>query len=156
MRWILWAAKEAAYKVVRKLDANTVFSPSAFLVNLELEPRLDSTLRGTVSHAGRELPVRIHGRKGGIHAVVTDTPGRDVLWKSGMLAGTRCDPSQAVRSLAVSSLARRLGAALGDLTIGKRGRIPTLLLRGQPTLLDLSLSHHGRQVAFACELGEAA
>ena len=150
MRWILWAAKEAAYKVACKLDANAIFSPRSFVVSLDVE------LRGTVSHAGRELPVRVHSRQSGVHAIVTDTPGRDVLSESGVLAGTACDPSQAVRSLAVSGLARRLGAALEDLAIGRRGRIPTILLRGQPTPLDLSLSHHGRHIAFACELGRAA
>ena len=31
-RWVLWAAKEAAFKVARKLDGATVFSPRRFVV----------------------------------------------------------------------------------------------------------------------------
>ncbi|MGH7855988.1 MAG: 4'-phosphopantetheinyl transferase family protein, partial [Candidatus Binatia bacterium] len=34
LRWILWAAKEAAYKVARKIDARAVFSPRRFVVDL--------------------------------------------------------------------------------------------------------------------------
>ena len=34
MRWLMWAAKESAYKAAKKLDPRTVFSPSRFEVEL--------------------------------------------------------------------------------------------------------------------------
>ena len=52
LRWMLWAAKEAAYKVAKKDDARTVFSPSRFVVSLE-----DAT-------GGRVEPERLSGTIG--------------------------------------------------------------------------------------------
>ncbi len=51
-RWRLWSAKEAAYKVARKLDASSTFSPSRF------EVELDCDARGTVRYRGRRFTVR--------------------------------------------------------------------------------------------------
>jgi hypothetical protein len=48
-------------------------------------------------------------------------------------------------------VAERLGLAAGEMRVERRGRIPRLLLPGAGAL-DLSLSHHGRLVSFACEL----
>jgi hypothetical protein len=42
---------------------------------------------------------------------------------------------------------------VGAVHIGRSGRIPTVEVDGRG--LDLSLSHHGRFVAFACDLGAA-
>src|SRR3990172_11249674 len=53
LRWILWAAKEAAYKLARKLDPGVAFSPSRFVVSL------DATLRGRVAFAGGAARVRV-------------------------------------------------------------------------------------------------
>ena len=61
-----------------------------------------------------------------------------------------------VRSFSKGCLARALGVPVGDLEIRKRGRIPELWLRGAPSTVDLSLSHHGGFVAFACEIGGAS
>ncbi len=45
-RWRLWAAKEAAYKVARKENAGTVFTPARFGV------RLDAAGHGYVEQVG--------------------------------------------------------------------------------------------------------
>ena len=39
VRWLLWAAKESAYKAARKEDPHTVFAPSCFVVRLEGDAR---------------------------------------------------------------------------------------------------------------------
>ncbi len=64
-------------------------------------------------------------------------------------AGTQ-DPSLAARRLARESLAVELGVAVSELEVRRCGRIPALWLHGEPAGFDLSLSHHGGWVAFAC------
>lgn len=61
-------------------------------------------------------------------------------------------PSIAVRSLALATLAQALSVAPGDLVISREGRVPMLYLRARRDPIALSLSHHGRFVAFACAL----
>jgi phosphopantetheinyl transferase (holo-ACP synthase) len=148
LRWILWAAKEAAYKVARKLDPKATFAPARFAV------RLDARLRGRVEHAGRRLFVAVRAEPGSLHAIASDAelaPERLLLGQE-RLAPPAADPGQAVRRLALEELVLRLGAAPSELAIARRGRVPQLLRRGEASGLDLSLSHHGGLVAFACEL----
>lgn len=59
------------------------------------------------------------------------------------------DPSRAVRALAVREIGRKLNLGADRLEIGRRGKVPTVELDGGQTSLALSLSHHGRFVAFA-------
>ena len=66
MRWILWSAKEAAYKAARQACATTVFSPSRFVV------RLNPALQGSVRHGSRCWNVRIQLNGNCVHAVVSD------------------------------------------------------------------------------------
>jgi phosphopantetheinyl transferase len=182
LRWSLWAAKEAAYKAARKCDARIAFSPARFVVELDgsatrgvvshptgefllwIEecaayvhviavafpapvgtglracPGVRSTPRRAPragSHGGLPLRVRV----------------RPALWSIGRASA---DPSAAVRALAIDALSVALGEDPTALAITRRGRIPQLERRGVPVDVDLSLSHHGRFVAFACDLsGEA-
>jgi phosphopantetheinyl transferase len=153
LRWMLWAAKEAAWKVARKLDPRAAFAPLRFAV------QLDGSLRGRVEHAGRSLWLAVSADASSVHAIASDAeldPGRLLLGQQRLgaaAAASSAEPGLAVRRLAVHELALRLGAAPGELEIGQRGRIPELRRRGEPTDIDLSLSHHGGLVAFACELG---
>jgi phosphopantetheinyl transferase (holo-ACP synthase) len=155
LRWILWAAKEAAYKVARKQEATTVFSPRRFRVTL---PRPGCAV---VAHEGRHFAVTIAARRDHVHAVARDGKaphGWSLVTGVCRLAGSggpgmRHDlPSAAVRDLAIARLAGRLRVPACELAIERDGRVPRLVVRGQPALADLSLSHHGRLVAFACEL----
>jgi phosphopantetheinyl transferase len=146
LRWTMWAAKEAAYKVAKKLDAATVWSPLRFVVSLH------DGGGGTVEHAGRRIPVRVDADAERVHAVAID--------RAEALDGVRArvaelsegaDPSAAVRRLAREELAPLLGAAPDAIEIARRERIPVLRLGGRDAPFDLSLSHHGRFVAFAAE-----
>jgi phosphopantetheinyl transferase (holo-ACP synthase) len=144
MRWILWAAKESAYKAARRVDPKTVFSPSCFHV------RLDDQLHGTVvvSHYSFEVRVDVHGDC--IHAVASEKvrDSRELAYGLGRSGDS--DPSARVRSLAIGSLAERLGVRGSDLSVRRIARLPQLCVDGQPTDHALSLSHHGRFVAWAC------
>jgi hypothetical protein len=149
MRWILWSAKEAAYKAARQENAKAIFSPARFVV------QLDPTLRGFVTHEDRRWPVHIQHRDDCVHAlVVIDEDGRDegsrVIWEARRLTATELgDPSQSVRELAVATIAERLGVSAATLRVQRSGRIPQLLVAGTNNASALSLSHHGSYVGFA-------
>lgn len=157
-RWTLWAAKEAAYKLARKLVPETIFSPVRFVVDFEpatphgsgVEQRRDR--RGLVRLGEREFAVRVTGARDWVHAVATRSGERGQRPLAGLarLEPVEACASRGVRELACDAIARRLRLAPGELEVRKRGRVPHLLVRGRPVALDLSLSHHGAFVAFAC------
>jgi phosphopantetheinyl transferase (holo-ACP synthase) len=151
LRWRLWAAKEAAYKCVRKLDPAVHFAPARFAVSC------DGDGRGSVEHAGRRLRVAWWEEGEAVHALATDgaDPERALMHAVATLpaaasGGPAC-ASAAVRALALDAVARHLGCAVSELAIVDAGRVPRVHRRGVPLDLDLSLSHHGRLVAFAVE-----
>jgi phosphopantetheinyl transferase (holo-ACP synthase) len=146
LRWMLWAAKEAAYKLARKRDPQVVFSPARFVV------RLDASLHGEVTHRGESFPVSLRLEEEAIHAVAS--AGGPTQIATGLeLTSSARDASEAVRELAIRALAERLEIRPEAIRIGRRGRIPILEVQGRAAPLDLSLSHHGRFVGFACDLG---
>ncbi len=151
LRWMLWAAKEAAYKVARKLDPRTVFSPPRFAVQLE------ASGAGAVRHPGGLLPVRIEVAADRVHAIARS--GGGAALQSGVLAiapDACASPGAAVRREVVLRVAHRIGASPAELVIEKQGRIPFVSRGGLRLPVDLSLSHHGRYAAWAFELHPSA
>jgi len=61
-------------------------------------------------------------------------------------------PSRAVRRLAIRDLAPRLATSATDLVVRSSERVPLLQHRDGHDVATLSLSHHGRFVAYACHL----
>lgn len=147
LRWSLWAAKEAAYKCLKKLAPGTFFSPVRF------EVRFDSETTGTVEAGERRLRVALFREGDALHAVATDAadPERGVLRALAEATGAEQDASQAVRALARQAAAAELGCHPEELAILREGRRPRLRRRGGLPELDLSLSHHGRFLAAALE-----
>ncbi len=142
---VLWAAKESAYKAARKADAGTVFSPPRFVV------RLDDTRRATVAAGDRRFDIELFRADGYVHAVARaadDPPASVCAAVETVPPGT--SESAVVRRLAVDTIERATG--VDGLEIVRDGRVPTLRRHGLPIAADLSLSHHGRFVAFACVL----
>lgn len=149
LRWTFWAAKEAAYKLAVKRDPHTVFSPPRFSVTL------DSATRGAVDHPGGRVSLALASRGDTVHAVARDNEAAEIVIGVDAIENSN-EASAAVRNLAIRDVAVRLGVSEKDLRLGRRGRIPVLSMRGSDRLLDISLSHHGRYVAFACEVGSVA
>jgi phosphopantetheinyl transferase (holo-ACP synthase) len=149
MRWVLWSAKEAAYKAARQERAEVAFSPVRFIVHMH------PTLRGFVSYEDRRWPVRVAHRGNCIHAlVVNDDEDGSTIWESRRLTATELDdPSRSVREFAVATIARRLNVSASDLRIESSGRVPQLLLANGGKPQTLSLSHHGIYVGFAYRAG---
>lgn len=154
-RWVLWAAKESAYKAARRLDPSVVFAPARFAVRLQPRP---GGFAGHVFQGERRLRVCVAVEARYVHALCLAEP-----WECGtVLAAVRVFPgrdalepraaSVAVRVLARASLARALRRAPGSLAFGRSGRLPLLVVGGRRSEHPLSFSHHGRCAAFAAVL----
>lgn len=154
LHWALWAAKESAYKARKRLDPEAVFSPKEFEVDLSPLPTTGDggVAVGRVFHRGDvfELEVCLDGAS--VHAVAKskDEAGAQVLWKLERALG---DPSVAARRLAAAAIASALGLDPAGLRIVRRP--PVAIDRGRRLEADVSLSHHGRFVAFACTLADS-
>jgi phosphopantetheinyl transferase (holo-ACP synthase) len=149
-RWVFWAAKEAAYKVARASDPTVPFSPRRFEVTM-LGPD-----RATVRHGGVDFAVAVHRNADFVHAVARGRSTSPEALLTGVADIDGIDgehPSRAARAFAMQAVASRLGLAPSDLRIERAPRRPPVLLfDGAPAASSLSLSHHGRFVAFACAL----
>jgi phosphopantetheinyl transferase (holo-ACP synthase) len=143
-RWFFWAAKESAYKAMRRADPRTIFSPSRFQVDQV------GAARATVRVGGRRLRVAFVAEERYVHALASLTGDPAELRTAVGALPSGASPSEAVRELAIANVAAALGIPSAELTIRRQGRIPTLWHRGCPAPMPVSLSHHGRFVAFAC------
>ena len=149
LRWTLWAAKEATYKVLVKEDPGIVFSPSRFVVALAAGRDV-----GVVEAGSKAVPFRVAREEGAIHVVATSraTPVVAGLERLADAEVGADELGHAVRRLARERIAAALGRDPSRVALRKRSRIPELLVDGEPAAADVSLSHHGAVVGFACEL----
>jgi phosphopantetheinyl transferase len=145
-RWILWSAKEAAYKAARRECAGVRFSPARFVV------KLDRSLCGSVRVGLCRWPVRVRIDGNCVHAVViaNESFASTLSGSRRLTAAELRDPSQGIRRFALASIAAGLGVSTSDLGIEKTSRIPQLIVAGEAAPVALSLSHHGSYVGFAC------
>ncbi|MFP6655680.1 MAG: 4'-phosphopantetheinyl transferase superfamily protein [Myxococcota bacterium] len=170
-RWAHWAAKEAAYKLARQIDPTFVFAPSRLVAVFSpvairraggLERR--GTLEFERSDLEKDIPplpkveLRSFETAERIHLVAAP---ETVDWSTINFAVKRMDRSEsdssvAVRQLVMGDLGERLDVHTKRLSMGRRGRIPTLLLDGAAIDSSLSLSHHGKWIGYAFQLQEAS
>ncbi len=142
LRWSLWAGKEAAYKVLRRLDPRFVFSPRA------LEVVCDEAGRGSVRSDATALPLRI-ARRGDRVVAVAYHP--DIA--PGAIAEHHVEGHTGRASLrdalvaALREEARGRGFAGRTARIEREGRIPVFCVGERR--LPLSIAHHGRFASAA-------
>jgi phosphopantetheinyl transferase (holo-ACP synthase) len=179
--WRIWAAKEAAFKVVSKVrGAPPPFVHAAF----EVEDTDPVTGFGCVRWEDVTIHIHWHVQPGrvvalGWNGIAADEP---VEWgwgpqtaldpdpeapTDGVLARlterergpVHSRPSALVRLAARAALAKALGVDESRVQIvssdGPKGRVPPeVLLDGEPARADVSLSHHGRWLAWALRLAQ--
>lgn len=146
MRWMLWACKESAFKLVKRRRPSTVFSPRAF------EVEINGSGTAWAHHHGSTVDIKIARHGGAIHAVAAWNRDEGHRIISGV-GKSRANPSDAVRELACQHLARVFSCRSAEIEIASGpDRIPKLLVGGRESQRFISLSHHGRFVAFACSL----
>jgi hypothetical protein len=176
--WILWAAKEVAFKVRSKVEsASSVFRPREFTASLSVTAGDEGwrDVRGRVSGGGMEVALRgwmspqyVHliGSSGrelpsqaemGVERIPIEVE-LDALRDHFSSREWRCIrsvPSAWVRILAKRRLLDLLGGAPEGLEIVTSERHPgerppRVLICGKESMeVDVSLSHHGRYVAWA-------
>ena len=148
LRWALWVAKESAYKAEKRLDPELVFSPKRFAVELSTLPVAGSqgVALGQVVHRGHVLDLQVHVEGTSLHAVARGgrVAGARLLWRVERVVS---DPGGTARRLAATAIGAALGLDTSGIQIVRRP--PVALHRGRPLEVDVSLSHHGRFVAFA-------
>ncbi len=149
LRWTFWAAKESAYKVAKKLDPTVRFFPRDFAV------RQMTGGRAVVIHRAGLFDVRLDSTDDWVCAVATvpaaGPPATPDPVRSGVarLEGSGADPSRTVRELVCAALGPSMNLPPERVRIATNGRIPVALWQGRRLAVDLSLSHHGRFVAWA-------
>lgn len=165
-RWAHWGAKEAAYKLARQIDSTYVFSPARLLPRFEteesvilhhatgLERRGRLAFPSPLSNELEELEIRSFETAERVHVVAVPL-GAD--WGSIDLGVETIDvrtddPSLAVRNFAIGGISRSLGIEAKRISIGREGRVPIVQLDGVTTSLSISLSHHGRWIAYAMRI----
>lgn len=170
LRWSMWAAKESAFKVARKLDREVRFFPREFAVRM-----LDDT-RAEVSHGVGRFSVWLERADGWLHALAVPVADAATGYRSGVHGGAAGeDPMGAcarvgrvgvegsgargdrasvrVRELARSAVGSVMNISPTEIEIVTEEGIPTLRRRDERLPVDLSLSHHGRFVACAWAVG---
>lgn len=157
--WTLWAAKETAYKIARKINPLSVSTPRLYPV--VLSPGDHGPIRsGMVFTPQGPVVIRVSVAGEYLHCIGTTTPDilDHVLWDIKRLPpaeeGGDHDPSMAVRRLAGRRLAELLHVSAADIAIRRCQDIhgwgpPLPYLNGKPAPFDLSFSHDGAFVAYA-------
>lgn len=153
--WRFWAAKEAVYKVLRKREPRSVFSPRLLEVAMQPgEPHEARVVDRSAPAPGGRFSVRFFDEPSAVHAVTAFPKWNAARVVHGFACngdahGDGMTPGHAVRHLACRKIASALGLEASDLEVRKQGRIPVLLDRGHPVQGNLSLSHHGAWTGFA-------
>ncbi len=157
--WVLWSAKESAFKITRKLNPQAVFAHQAFGVNRATLDWISHNPRAEVFRGGLEIqpftlqwactPEHIHcvAATGSLpmHARVASSVSANISLSSRELESVHSEPSRLVRVLAKTMVpAKYAGAEL----VRPTGGAPGLYLGSDRiSEIDLSLSHDGRFVA---------
>ena len=154
--WALWAAKEAAFKVVSRDEPAVCSTPRRYGVLLDPYTVFEACLAGRVITPRGELALRIIVTDDYVHALSAATDGNlDRIFQRVDLMDVGEDAGEAsdfVRRQLLCEIARCLDCPLEELSIRKEPSgpgAPFVLRREQPLAVEISLSHDGRFTAFA-------
>lgn len=164
-RWQLWAAKESAYKALKRVRPATVFSPRRFEVCVD-EPsgsgqglprrasaRVVAKGAPASSERGMAFAVEIEWNADRVHAVAYReheiAPHFEVAMLPIASGASDVSPSAFVRRRLIRRLAAALGVGAARVRLDRRARVPVVTLDGRECDIEASLSHHGRFVACA-------
>lgn len=189
--WMLWAAKETAYKIVSKLTSPPVFAHKLFRATLQKMSTLEGdSIRAVIpiDYNHKFVEVGITGDTEHIHAVgsyITSGKASDYLLfsKTKMLdplefnqfqqdaylrkcftdeerASIRDTEAALVRYYSKQDIAARLNINPAQLQIIRpkaqnKMQPPYLLIDNKQINVDISLSHHGKWVAWVYSMSKA-
>jgi phosphopantetheinyl transferase len=146
--WCLWACKESAYKLGRKLGDPRSYSPK----NIRVTPQGNmpaTELKCLVHHNQRILPVTCYINPEFVHAIAALDMAHGDTIQTVFRAGNPDDVSISIRKAIISSISNRYGIAPAEIRIIQRSdKIPQLYAGNLPLPIDLSISHDGNWGAF--------
>jgi phosphopantetheinyl transferase (holo-ACP synthase) len=148
--WQLFAAKEAAFKIVAKTGPQPPFAHRRFVVMPDLR---------SVSYDGLAFDLRVAVEGACVHAIAWTGAGTPLAGHG--LVETGSTPGDEARRRLCEAVARGLGCGRECLAVVRApapgswdGFGPPVLLRdGRPSGVDVSLTHDGRFVGFAAGVG---
>lgn len=150
---IIWASKEASYKLLSKQLVRRSFVPGEFVTHWDARAVLDSEADCLVTHAGDRANVSISITETWVHAVATQHQNDSVHWivrdieKCSLHGCKACGESEAARILATELLSNH---GHRDTVLEFVGRVPLLRRpNGAHAVIGISLSHHGAFAAAA-------
>lgn len=157
--WALWAAKEAAFKVVSRDDPAAYSTPRKYTILLDPLELSATCLAGRAITPRGELALRITVTDDYVHALSATTESDlDTVFQRVDRMDVEDDPREVsafARKRLLGEIARCLDCPLEELSIGKEPLgpgAPFVLRREQPLAVDISLSHDGRFAAFAFKI----
>lgn len=173
--WSLWACKEAAYKVVKKMDGGAVFTPRRWTVSCS-HPLFQksgedaaaiasgndlATAAGMVTVPdAADIPFLLHLESSYVHCIAADSPAsltqalRQVHVLPLLPQEDEHDPSAFARLCLARHLEAALKTPLENIDIRRRKTErelspPAVYINHHRADIDISLSHDGQYVAHA-------
>lgn len=149
---VLWAAKEAAYKLISRTQTDCHFVPRHFVTEFDDSGDWNAAVEGRVAFEELDATVRVSITPRWVHAVATFETPLAVCWGVAPIEEYCVSGSSAQReSAAVRQLAKHLieQAGLVGATLTHGGKIPSVVSDREDANIGLSLSHHGAFVAAA-------
>ncbi len=165
--WALWAGKETAYKLVKKLDPSATSVPRLYEVSLncaEESVRLSSgsdTLTGFVDTPYGRIEIKVLITSDYVHCIGTTSASDEIdalVWHVARISpGSQASPdyeSAFVRKVLKLHLSTHYDESPENIEI-RRVKSPYglgppfLCISGEPAAIDLSLSHDGLFAAYA-------
>lgn len=161
LRWHLWAAKESAFKAAKRLDERAWFQPRAFETFPSgtgmLKVRYRPLSSPSTTPEDDVFRVWLDVATDWVHAMAT--PWSNTVRPEGRveplggsdrtsLTDKSNDPSAVVRAMAQAAIARFLVLSEPLVEIVTSSGLPEALFQGRRLPVTVSLSHHGRFIAY--------
>ena len=165
MLWALWAGKETAYKVVRKSHVAVSSAPRAyevdFIGNGVMELEKNFIISGAVETPCDPVTIRTFKTRNHIHCIGCDGKSKtldSIVWEVRPVEEDMEALPGFESILAREAVKKRLSLHLNrnpdEIEIRRlKGRYglepPAVYVKGRTVMVDISLSHDGKFVAYA-------
>jgi hypothetical protein len=168
MLWALWAGKETAYKVVGKSHAAVSSAPRAYEVafaeNDMMELEKDFIISGVVETPCEPVTIRTFKTRNHIHCIGCDGESEtldSIVWEVRRVEEDLGFESFFVREAAKKRLSLHLNRNPEEIEIRRlKGPCglepPVVYVKDVPVLVDISLSHDGKFMAYAFAAGSSS
>ena len=151
--WLLWSAKESAYKYLKRLDPELIFTPAKLVVqklNIANPPKADDThvyYKGQIMERDTVLQFLSVTTKEYIATVINQG---DIRWEVKQIDASDYESqSKAVRSFLLAEL------KMADVSIYKHlSGYPVLIKEGKELDIVVSFAHHNRYVSYCYQISK--